>query len=60
MIWKARIKTVGEWTESQIAAVSRGGEFTWMDQLMMRPDEWRFITERLGLSTVFHRTLTSP
>ncbi len=49
MIWEARVKRVGEWVESKIAVARDARDFSWVGQLMMRPDEWQDFTERFGL-----------
>jgi hypothetical protein len=49
MIWKARTKSVGDWTEVKIAVARDGQHFSWTGQLMIHPDEWRDFAERLGL-----------
>ena len=49
MIWEVRTKNVGEWVESKIAVARDEQDFSWVGQLMMRPDEWQDFTRRFGL-----------
>ncbi len=53
MIWEGCIVTAGNWVECKLSVAPVGGEnFTWLGQLMMRPDEWRDFRERMNLSEV--------
>ncbi len=53
MIWEARTKSVGEWTETEIAVARDANDnFSWTGRLMMRTDEWRDFTVRFGMREV--------
>ncbi len=53
MVWEGRIVSAGEWIECKLSVASAVGEnFSWVGQLMMRPEEWRDFRERLDLSEV--------
>jgi hypothetical protein len=53
MVWEARIVSAGEWVECKLSVAPAAGEnFSWVGQLMMRPEEWRDFRERMDLSEV--------
>ena len=53
MVWEGRIVSAGEWIECKLAvALAVGENFTWVGQLMMRPEEWRDFRARMDLSEV--------
>lgn len=53
MVWEGRIVSAGDWIECKIAVASTAGEnFSWVGQLMMRPEEWRDFRAKMGLSEV--------
>ncbi len=53
MVWEGRIVSAGEWIECKVSVASAAGEtFSWVGQLMMRPDEWRDFRARMDLSEV--------
>ncbi len=49
MIWEAHTKHVGDWIESKVAVARDGQDYSWVGQLMMRPDEWQDFARRSGL-----------
>jgi hypothetical protein len=53
MVWEARILSDGDWVRCKLAVAPAGGmSFSWVGQLMMRPEEWRDFRERMDLSEV--------
>ena len=53
MIWESRIVSAGEWVECKLSvAPAAGGNFSWVGQLMMRPEEWRDFADRMKLVEV--------
>lgn len=53
MVWEGRIKTAGEWVECKLSvAPALGEDFSWVGQLMMRPEEWHDFSTRLNLREV--------
>jgi hypothetical protein len=53
MVWEGRIVSAGEWVECKVSvAPAVGGNFSWVGQLMMRPEEWRDFRARMNLSEV--------
>ena len=60
MVWEGRIVSAGEWIECKLAvALAVGENFTWVGQLMMRPEEWRDFRARMDLSEVSTDLLAS-
>ena len=49
MIWEVDTKFVGSWIEAKIVVARGEGDYSWIGQLMMRPDEWQDFANRLGL-----------
>ncbi len=49
MIWEVDTKFVGDWIEAKIVVARGGGDYSWIGQLLMRPDEWQDFARRLGL-----------
>ena len=49
MIWEVDTKFVGEWIEAKIVVARGGGDYSWVGQLMMRPDEWQDFASHFGL-----------
>ena len=49
MIWEVDTKNVGDWIEAKIVVARGEGDYSWIGQLMMRPDEWQDFANRLGL-----------
>lgn len=53
MVWEGRTKFIGDWVECKLAvAASADEQYSWVGQLMMRPDEWRDFSSRMGLKEV--------
>ncbi len=53
MVWEGRIVSAGEWVECKLAvAPAGGGNFSWVGQIMMRPEEWRDFAARMRLVEV--------
>ncbi len=53
MEWEGRIVSAGEWVECKLSVASSVGEnFSWVGQLMMRPEEWRDFADRMKLVEV--------
>ncbi|MHA1153848.1 MAG: hypothetical protein ACTSQ7_14510 [Alphaproteobacteria bacterium] len=53
MVWEGCIVSVGEWVECKLSVAPAIGEsFSWVGQLMMRPEEWRDLRERMELSEI--------
>ena len=53
MEWEGRIVSAGEWVECKLSVAPDVGEkFSWVGQLMMRPEEWRDFRARMNLSEV--------
>ncbi len=51
MVWEGRIVSAGEWAECKLSVAPATGEnFSWVGQLMMRPEEWRDFRARMNLS----------
>jgi len=49
MIWEVDTKFVGEWIEAKIVVARDDGGYSWIGQLVMRPDEWQEFVSHLGL-----------
>ncbi len=49
MIWEVDTKFVGNWIEAKIVIARDDGDYSWVGQLMMRPDEWQDFVSRLEL-----------
>ena len=53
MVWEGRIVLAGEWVECKLSVAPAVGEnFSWVGQLMMRPEEWRDFRAKMELSEV--------
>ena len=53
MVWEGRIVSAGEWIECKLSvALAVGENFSWVGQLMLRPEEWRDLRARMDLSEV--------
>ena len=53
MVWEGRIVSAGEWVECKVSVAPAVGEnFSWVGQLMMRPEEWRDFRARMNLIEV--------
>ncbi len=53
MVWEGRIVSTGEWVECKLSVASAvGGDFAWVGQIMMRPDDWRDFSDRMKLVEV--------
>ena len=53
MVWEGRTKSIGDWVECKLAvAASADGQYSWVGQLMIRPDEWRDFATRMRLKEV--------
>ena len=53
MAWEGRIVSAGEWVECKLSvAPAVGGDFAWVGQIMMRPNEWRDFADRMKLVEV--------
>ncbi len=53
MVWEGRIVSAGEWVECKLAvAPAVSGNFSWVGQIMMRPEEWCDFADRMRLVEV--------
>ncbi len=53
MVWEGRIFSAGGWIECKLAvATAADGNFSWVGQIKMRPEEWRDFRARMNLSEV--------
>ncbi len=48
-VWEAGTTSVRDLVEAKISAARIGGDYSYVGQLMMHPDEWQDFTSRLGL-----------
>lgn len=53
MVWEGRIVSAGDWVECKLSvAPADRGKFSWVGQIMMRPEEWRDFADRMKLVEV--------